>query len=183
MPSNEDEEFHVYHTFLPGWAKRPPHGQCYGKKYIGDFLEDILELFMAGEADKRMKMGAGRMREFLTKRYPERLDIPADPEIRSAISKFIVQRQKGVVPSVGSGTRGRKAILLPTNVLFHLTVLYRNNNSLTWKPFLMQLKTTFDDAGIEWEDGFTEDQIHNRHSAFRKLFKNSNILPDIPEHT
>ena len=92
--NSDEQDEHVYQEFIPGWAKRPPHGHCYGKKYISSFMDDILQMIQDGETDKSHKMGPGRMREMLIAKYPDRLDMPSESELQQDISKIIVQVKK-----------------------------------------------------------------------------------------
>jgi hypothetical protein len=57
MPRNhEEQDDYKYQIFSPGWAKCPSHGHCYGRKYINDFKDDVLDMFRSGEQDKSQKM-------------------------------------------------------------------------------------------------------------------------------
>ena len=71
-------------------------------------------------------------------KYPDRLDIPSEAELRQAISKFVAQVRAGAAPSL-SGTQGRRSNI-PQNVLFHLATFYSENTSLTWMHFVGPLK-------------------------------------------
>ena len=49
MPMNAyNQDYIIYHHFLPGWAIRLAHGHFYGKKYIKNFMDDVLEIFEEG---------------------------------------------------------------------------------------------------------------------------------------
>ena len=126
---------------LPGWNIRPAHGHCYEKKYIKNFMDDVPEMFEEGDKDKSHKMGPGRIREMLINKYPDRLYIPSESELRQAISKFIGQVRLGTAPTL-SGTRGIKFVI-PEKVPFHLATFYCENTSLTWKHFVGPLKEYF----------------------------------------
>ena len=184
MPMNEDDQDdQIYHQFLPGWAIRPAHGHCYGKKYIKNFMDDVLEMFEEGEKDKSHKMGPGRMRERLMNKYPDRLDIPSEAELRQAISKFVSQVRVGTAPTL-TGTRGRKSTI-PQRVVYHLAKFYCENKDLTWKNFANPLKQYFQESNIEWLDGFSESQIKSKHSNYRSAFSKNQTLPitDLVEPT
>jgi hypothetical protein len=81
--------------FHAGWAQTPGHGRMYGTKYIEPFKEDIAEMFQTGFHDKSARMGAGRMLEKLRQKYPGRLDLPPESEIRQAITTLLSKQKRG----------------------------------------------------------------------------------------
>ncbi|KAG1651007.1 Zinc finger protein neuro-d4 [Nymphon striatum] len=78
-------------VFASGWARRPSQGKSYGRKYIEPFKNHIDDMFMSGIEDKSNKTGPGRMLEQLRLKYPDRLDLPSESEIRQLY--LIVVRQ------------------------------------------------------------------------------------------
>ncbi len=86
-----------------GWAHPPRHGN------IDPFKEDITNMFNAGSEDKAVRMGAARMLEKLKQKYPDRLDLPSETEIRQAITTLMAKQKKGQQAML-STTRG---IMIP----------------------------------------------------------------------
>lgn len=84
----------VNQPVLQGWARRPAKGKMYGAKYIREFESDIRELYERGAENKSEKLGAGRMLEELTKKYPHRYALPSESEIRTEISRLFSQSKK-----------------------------------------------------------------------------------------
>jgi hypothetical protein len=78
-----------------GWAHPPKHGKMYGRNYIDPFKDDIARMFNAGNDDKAVRMGPARMLEKLKQKYPDRLDLPSETEIRQLITTLIAKQKKG----------------------------------------------------------------------------------------
>ena len=92
------EEAIVDATYVPfeaGWAIRPKIGDLYGKKYIEKYSAEIVQMFQDGFVDKSRRRGPNRMREELIRRHPGAFDIPSEAEIRSAISRMMLQAKTG----------------------------------------------------------------------------------------
>jgi hypothetical protein len=68
-----------------------PQGKMYGKKHIAPFVDDIIAMYLAGKNDKSKRMGPPGMLKALARKYSDRLDLPAENEIRQAISKLMAQ--------------------------------------------------------------------------------------------
>ena len=88
--------------FQGGWACSKPQGQKYGRKYIDPFKKDIEEMFQMGISNKNVRVGPGRMLNNLRKKYPGRLDLPSETEIRQAIGSMVAQQNKGQTPNLSS---------------------------------------------------------------------------------
>lgn len=86
---------HANVLFQPGWAKTRSHGKKYGRKYIQAFKQDVVDMFNAGKDDSAKKKGPGRMLAELRRRYPLRLDLPSESEIRACISTLMAKQKKG----------------------------------------------------------------------------------------
>ncbi|KAG1680512.1 Beta-TrCP [Nymphon striatum] len=84
----------VLPVFASGWARRPSQGKSYGREYIEPFKNDIDDMFMSGIEDKSNKTGPGRMLEQLRLKYPDRLDLPSESEIRQRISSLFAKYKK-----------------------------------------------------------------------------------------
>ena len=52
-------------------------------------------MFQDGFVDKSRRRGPNRMREELIRRHPGAFDIPSEAEIRSAISRMMLQAKTG----------------------------------------------------------------------------------------
>lgn len=86
--------------FKKGGARHRPHGKFYGQKYIEPFKDDIVKWFKAGMVNKSQRKGPGKMLEVVRKKYPGRLDIPAETEIRQAISVLFAKQKRGEEPTL-----------------------------------------------------------------------------------
>lgn len=82
-------------VLICGWACTPQHGKMYGKKYIGPFKEEILNMFLEGETDIAQRRGPGQMLEALMHKYPGRIDLPSETEIRQTITMLTDKKKKG----------------------------------------------------------------------------------------
>ena len=110
-----------------GWTHPPKHGKMYGRNYVDPFKEDIASMFNAGSEDKAIRMGPARMLEKLKQKYPDRLDLPSETEIRQAITTLVAKQKKGQQATLNS-TRG---IMMP-----YLATVIRifNDSNGTIKP-------------------------------------------------
>ena len=81
--------------FSETWAKTQDYGQKYGRKYIEPFKEDIVEMFKAGNDNLAKKKGPGRMLGELKRKYPTRLDLPSEAEIRGYVGSLLAKHRKG----------------------------------------------------------------------------------------
>ena len=81
-------------AFASGWALRAGYGKIYGAKYIDKYKSDIDELYSRGNVDQRHKMGPGRMLECLRVKYPDKLDLPSETEIRQRIASLTAKYKK-----------------------------------------------------------------------------------------
>ena len=58
------------------------------------FKEDVNEMFLQGTQDNRNKIGTRRMAEYLRAKYPGRIDLPSESEIRQRISSLFTKFKK-----------------------------------------------------------------------------------------
>jgi hypothetical protein len=82
-------------TFLPGWARRPRHGEMYGKSYISNYRSDIKCFFQLGVKASSEKMHPAWMREKLEEIYPNAYDLPTEQDIRVEIQRLFNLQKKG----------------------------------------------------------------------------------------
>ena len=80
--------------FKTGWAVRAKYGKAYGAKYIENYKEEIDAMYSLGCDDQRNKMGSGRILETLRNKYPNRLDLPSEIEIRQRITALTARYKK-----------------------------------------------------------------------------------------
>jgi len=127
--SHEEPEF----AFSAGWARTRAHGSKYGRKYIEPFRQEIVEMFNMGKADSAKKKGPGRMLAELKRRYPSRLDLPSESEIRQCISTLVAKQKKGQETDLHAN-RG-----VPQPFLTSLTSIFEENPNIrprdAWKRF------------------------------------------------
>jgi hypothetical protein len=118
-----------------GWARRAPHGQQYGVKYLPMYMGDITALFKKGVKETTAKLGPAQMHEALKRKYPGRYSMPSESEIRSAIGGLVAaQKSKknegddddeggdDADTATATGQRGRKS-KLPKLIQEHLEQL------------------------------------------------------------
>ena len=96
------------------------------EKYIGPFKKDILTMFQDGEDDKRIIMVSARMLEKLKVKYPNRLDLPPESEIRSLITSTVVRNKRYQGESLAY--QSRSGIYEP--YLSTIIRLFNNSNGL-----------------------------------------------------
>jgi hypothetical protein len=96
----------VHFTFKIGWVNVPPQGKMYGKKYIAHFAYDIIVMYLAGKNEKSKRTGLHDMLKALARKYSDRLDLPAENEIRQAISKLMEQEKEGTSLSLKPKYKG-----------------------------------------------------------------------------
>ena len=104
---------HMVASFYGGWCCAKPHGQKYGKKYIGPYKQDTEQLFLESCKDNSKRMGPGRMLNVLKSRYQDTLDLLSETEIRQAISTLITKQKQGLPISL-SRNKGIKIPFLET---------------------------------------------------------------------
>jgi len=75
--------------FPRGWARRPAHGEQYGKSFLGPYKADIKKFFDRGEENSSAKMNASMMHNELMTMYSGRYTLPAESEIRNEISRLV----------------------------------------------------------------------------------------------
>ena len=76
-------------TIKKGWAGRiKVDGSHYRKSYISNYLDDIEELFQKGKKNSSDKMNPAQMRDTLIAKYPNRLRIPSETEIKQEIGRL-----------------------------------------------------------------------------------------------
>jgi hypothetical protein len=150
---------HVVASFHGGWCCAKPHGQKYGKKYIGPYKQDVEQLFLEGCEDKSKRMGPGRMLNVLKSRYQDALDLPSETEIRQAISTLITKQKKGKPISL-SRNRGIKSPFLDT-----IQEIVDQNPTIKPREALQLFKDIHTDAS---DDGYpTDKQIKSKISALK----------------
>ncbi|KAG1681219.1 SWI/SNF complex subunit SMARCC2 [Nymphon striatum] len=89
--TSRDDDKSIVLRLKEGWARRPSQGKSYGRKYIEPFKNDIDDMFMSGIEDKSNKTGPGRMLEQMRLKYPDRLNLPSESEIRQRISSLFAK--------------------------------------------------------------------------------------------
>mmetsp|Transcript_17789 Transcript_17789/g.21924 ORF Transcript_17789/g.21924 Transcript_17789/m.21924 type:complete len:188 (-) Transcript_17789:469-1032(-) len=92
-----------------GWARRPKHGEQYGKKYIAEFACDIEELFNVGKSDSEKKLNARTMLERLRRKYPKRYTLPSETTLKQEISKLFDKQKKNTSKETASGDNNNRS--------------------------------------------------------------------------
>ena len=81
-------------SFHRGWARRPPHGYAYDKKYVDNYSHDIEEIVNVGFHDKSKRMGPSKIRQHLISKYPGEIDLPFEGEIQVVIARLLGKWKK-----------------------------------------------------------------------------------------
>ena len=81
-------------SFQRGWARRLKKGKMYGEKYLGPYKDEIQSMFMRGNKDAKDRIGPAKMIEILKNKYPDRLTIPSEQEVRTYITSLVQKYKK-----------------------------------------------------------------------------------------
>jgi len=76
--------------------------------------------------------------------------------------------------------KGKKSSI-PHQVLFHLTVLFRSDVTITTKAMLPKLKHICDQHRTPWLQGYTEAQLHTKFNSMKHKYKKTNEMPELPK--
>jgi len=82
-------------VFEPGWARRPKRGDGKGASYILEYRQEIYDMFIAGELDKRQRKAPTQMLEVLQAAHPGVIALPGFSEISSFVGSLISRAKKG----------------------------------------------------------------------------------------
>lgn len=98
-------------TVPSGWARRPKHGETLGRNTVDRYKSDISDMFLAGEADKSLKLSPSQMLSRLRLKYPGRYDIPAEQFVARCVQGLVYQAKKAKRDATVSqrGVRGQYA--------------------------------------------------------------------------
>ena len=92
-------------------------GSKYGRKYIEPFKQDVDDMFQAGIENSAARKDPGRMLAELQRRYPGRLDLPSEQEIREQITALTAKQKKGQ-SAISSIKRGIAEPFMSTTLEF-----------------------------------------------------------------
>lgn len=158
--------------YVKGWAKAKQHGQKYGRKYVDPFKQDIVEMFNIGNENEALKRGPGKMLSELRRKYPGRLDLPSETEIRSVISCLMAKKRKG--QSQINNVNVNRGIPEP----FKSTVLeiFRADPNVVprraWDIFLQRHPPTDNAAVLSYES-----KVKSKISSLKVQFRKTSELP------
>ena len=82
-------------VFEPGWARRPKRGDGKGASYILEHRQEIYDMFIAGELDKRQRKAPTQMLEVLQAAHPGVIALPGFSEVSSFVGSLISRAKKG----------------------------------------------------------------------------------------
>jgi hypothetical protein len=170
-------------TFRMGWANVPPQGKMYGKKYIAPFADDIIVMYLAGKNDKSKRTGPPGMLKALARKYSDRLDLPAENEIRQAISKLMAQEKEGKSLSLKPKYKG----LHPhhTRLIDQFFILSGGSVMPTAgsKEFLQKHPAPLPDELIVDAGSYpSEKDVKKRITDLRKLHRATGKFPDVADN-
>ena len=151
--------------FNEGWAIRAAHGKAYGAKYIERYKDDIDAMFAKGCEDQRNKIGPGRMLETLRLKFPDRLDLPSETEIRQRITALTAKYKKHGTIFV------KKGIQEPFKTLLR-GIVESSNFTIKPKDALVSFKTkAVEHSGSE--DYPTDSKVKSFISALKAKHRKS----------
>ena len=162
--SYEEPEF----VFSPGWAKTRAHGSKYGRKYIEPFRQEIVEMFNVGKADSAKKKGPGRMLAELTRRYPHRLDLPSESEIRQCISTLMAKQKKGHATELNPN----RGVAQP--FLASLISIFEENADIKPKEAWRQFQELHPPSEAMSSSYPTEQRVKSKISSMKVKYKKQN---------
>jgi hypothetical protein len=94
-------------NFGVGWARRPLHGEIYGKSLMTDeYLALIKEMVQCGADDKSDKMNPKQMYDVLWKKY-RLYSLPSENAIKGAVSAVLQSTAKGNAKSAPAKATGK----------------------------------------------------------------------------
>ena len=164
-PVLNSDNMHQKYAFEPGWAATPDYGSKYGRKYIEPFKDDIDDMFTAGIENVAVRKGPGRMLAELSRRYPGRLDLPSEQEIRERITALTSKQKSGKLMCTNSD-RG-----IPAPFMSTIHSIFKDNPSIApqaaWDEFT-KLKRSQGEYGILYPE---QKRVKNKILALKVKYK------------
>jgi len=128
-----------------------------------------------GFNDKSALMGPAKMYEALKRKYPGRLDLPSEGEIRQAISIMMTKIKKSLKPTL-CRTRG---ILEPYNSTV-LTIFVDSEGNITPSQAWIEFQRLHPaDSEAPSTSVPSERQVKNKISNLKSKFKATGAMPSI----
>lgn len=156
--------------FQKGWAKAKRHGHKYGRKYVDPFRQDIVDMFNLGEQNDAMKRTPGKMLVELRRKYPGRLDLPSETEVRSVISTLMSKKKRGKA-TITTSTRG-----IPEHYKETVLDIFRGDPSIVprqaWEIFLQRHPPNEDELVLTYEA-----KVKSKISSLKLSFRRTGQLP------
>ena len=174
-------EISLHLPVLHGWARRPKHGDTYGKRYTALFADKLAEFFQVGVQDSSRKMSPAQMLQGLEQAYPDRFDLPSAIDISARVSQMSKRLKEGK-PVVGTSDARRGRQGMRNEYHNDLVTLFRSRNGVV-RPReaveFLKLRHEVVDDGTAAPSGFpTESQIKNKISSFGTAFRRNGTWPD-----
>ena len=151
---------HLY-NFEKGWAIQYNMGCKYGRKYIEPFKQDVDDMFQAGIENSAARKDPGRMLAELQRRYPGRLDLPSEQEIRERITALTAKQKKGQ-SAISTVKRGIADPFMST-----ILEIFRKNPTVTprvaWAQFI-EVHPPQNEYTVPYPD---QSKVKNKFSALK----------------
>ena len=168
-PQCENYDIPASVSWNNGWARRPKHGELYGKRSISPYRDEIRQLFEAGAQNEGYKQSAASMHEALLHKYPRKFNVPSEGEIRTEIQRLCRLHKLGRdLCEPVTGKRGRKGM---KNVYSSvLEELVREDPGIKPKFGLQRFKEILRDSAC-LEDFPTDQQVKSKISSIKQALR------------
>lgn len=161
--------------FYTGWATNKPWGAKFGTMYISNYREDVLEMFQMGESDNSKKRGPIRILAELRRKYPGRLDLPSEGEIRTEILALMKRKMRwgtsGPQTRRYKEERRYKGKGMGEPYVTMITDRVKNFPRMTPKEHWLKLLEEFPQTEENKSDYPTQKQVKARIDTIRKREK------------
>jgi hypothetical protein len=94
---NNAMDFQLRDEELPvaGWARRNGgRDDLFGARYIGEFEDELWQLYQRGNKETTDKMSPGSMLETIVSRHPNRIAMPTEYEVRCRVGSWVSSKKK-----------------------------------------------------------------------------------------
>jgi hypothetical protein len=166
-----------------GIGECPTTGQNVREKYIAPFADDIIAMYLAGKNDKSKRTGPPGMLKALARKYIDRLDLPAENEIRQAISKLMAQEKEVKSLSLKPKYKG----LYPHHIRLIDQFFILSGGSVMptagSKEFLQKHRAPLPDELIVDAGSYpSEKHVKKRITDLRKLYRATGKFPYVADN-
>lgn len=161
--------------FKRGWDLHPPHGKSYGRKYIEPFKHHIEDWFKLGMVDKSVKMSPAKMVECLVRKYPGRIYLPSESEIRQVISVLVNKQREGIEISLAKSRGIVEPYFSTVNNIF-MESQGEISPTEGWNQFLVHHPMDNEES---MESRPSQKQVKSKISSMKSVLNKTGVLPFI----